>query len=123
MSFRFENDRIFELLRAAAQRSEFQQHRHSTAIVHKGKVLAVGINQKKSHTLQKQFSGRDTKIWLHSELAAMIKVINRYGPEILGDCELYNLRLTKGGNIGLAKPCETCSRAIDSFGIGKVFWT
>lgn len=106
-----------------ALQSEYDQHRHASAITYKNRVLAVGVNQRKSHTLQRRFSGRDEKVWLHSEITAIVKVINRYGTKILKDCELYNLRLTRGGEIGISKPCEACQKAIEAFGIKKVHWT
>lgn len=123
MMFQTENKRIFNVLHKAAERSEYLHHRHASCIVYKGRVISTGINQRKSHTLQKQFSGKETKLFLHSEIAAIVKVINRYGSEILKDCELYNLRLTKGGKVGISKPCAACSKAIETFGIEKVYWT
>lgn len=121
--FKTENKKLFDTLFEKAQESEFIAHRHSSAIVYKGRVLAVECNQKRTHPLQKRFSRNENNIWLHSEIAAIVRVISLYGSTILKDCELYNLRLTGGGNIGISKPCASCQKAIDAFEIGSVLWT
>ena len=123
MTFKSENRKIFDLLFETAKSSEFEQHRHASAIIYKNNVLAVGINKAKSHPLQKKFSESDDRIQLHSEIDAIVQVINNHGAAILNDCSLYNLRLTRGGNIGISKPCESCQKAINAFGIERVYWT
>lgn len=120
--FKSENEKVFRLLCDAAQESEFK-HKHASCICHKGRVLSIGTNQRKTHPLQAKYSDKDARVWLHSEIDAIVQVINRHGAEILKDCELFNLRLTRGGNIGNSKPCEGCSRAIEAFEIGRVYWT
>lgn len=117
------NQKIFELLEEAAREAEpIQCSKHSSAIVYKKQVLAVATNSRKSHPLQRQFGGPD-KIVLHSEVAAIVKVINLHGADILKKCSLYNFRLTKGGKVGISRPCAGCQRAIEAFGIRKVYWT
>lgn len=117
------NQKVFDLLfDAASQADQIQGSRHSSALVYKRQVLAIGTNQKKSHPLQKRFGGED-KICLHSEIAAIVQVINQHGVEVLKSCSLYNLRLTKANRIGISKPCASCAKAIEAFGIRKVFYT
>ena len=117
------NDKLFSLLFDAAQTADLiQSSRHASAIIYKKQVLAVGVNSRKTHPLSCRFNGPD-KICLHSELHAIIQVINQHGPEILKRCSLWNLRITKGGKIGSSKPCVGCQRAIDAFGIKEIFWT
>lgn len=121
--FKTENEKIYRLLCEEAIGSEYPKHRHAACIVHKGRVLSIGTNRQKSHPMQKKFADKDCKIFLHAELSAIIQVINRHGVDILTESELYVLRLTKGGNIGNSKPCTGCAKAIEAFGIEKVFWT
>ena len=123
MTFKTENRKIFDVLFETAKSSEFEQHRHASAITYKNTLLAVGINKAKSHPLQKRFSESDDRIQLHSEIDTIVQVINNHGADILKECSLYNLRLTKGGNIGISKPCDSCQRAIEVFGIERVYWT
>lgn len=117
------NDSIFNLLLASAETVDLKSHRHAAAISYKGKVLSVGKNQKKTHPMMLKYQTDDHKIYLHAEIDAIIKTINAHGTDILRRCELYVLRLTGGGNVGYSKPCRGCQKAIDAFGIKKVFWS
>jgi len=117
------NQKIFDALFSAAQDAEtIQCSRHASAIVYKRQILAIGRNSRKSHPMQARFGG-ENKICLHSEIDGIVRVINQHGADILKRCDLYNLRITKSGKIGLAKPCESCYKAVSAFGIKKVFWT
>lgn len=114
---------MLDLLFDAARNAQpIQGSRHSSVLLFKKQVLSVGVNSLKSHPLQKKFGG-EKKIFLHSEMSAIVQAINQHGSDVLQKCELYNLRLTKAGNVGLAKPCAACQRAIDAFKIRKVYWT
>jgi tRNA(Arg) A34 adenosine deaminase TadA len=117
------NSKIFDLLFNAAQEAEIvQTSRHASCILYKKQLLSVGKNSRKTHPLSVKFNG-ETKPCLHSELQAIISAINQHGVEILKRCDLYNLRITNSGKIGLAKPCPGCQKAIDSFGIRRVYYT
>lgn len=117
------NDRLFAMLFDAAQTAELiQGSRHASAITYKKQILALGVNSRKTHPLSSKYNGPE-KVCLHSELAAIIQVINQHGSDILKRCSLWNLRLTKGGNIGTSKPCAGCQKAVDAFGIKRVFYT
>jgi cytidine deaminase len=117
------NKKIFDLLfEAASQAEPIQCSRHASAIIYKKQVLVVGVNSRKTHPLQERFGGPNKPV-LHSETAAIVKVISLHGADILKRCSLWNLRLTKGGKVGISKPCASCQRAIDAFCIRKVFYT
>lgn len=115
--------KIFNLLKEEALKSDFIKHRHAACLIYKGKIISIGINRRKSHPLQKKFQTRPSRIYLHAEIDAIIKAINKHGTSILKDCELNVLRLTKAGKVGNSKPCLGCTKAIKAFGITKVNWT
>ena len=118
------NDSIFNTLLSHAETvTDCRDHRHAAATVYKKKILAIGKNQMKTHPIMLQYQTDSTKIYLHAEIDAIVKVINVHGADILKHCSLYNLRLTGGGNVAMSKPCKGCQKAIDAFGIKKVFWT
>lgn len=101
-----------------------QNSRHAAAICLGHKILCTGVNQRKTHPLMKQFQDHPEKLYLHAEINAIVQVINKYGTEILPETEIYVTRLSKGGNIGSSKPCESCQKAIDFFKIKRVhYWT
>ena len=117
-------DSIFnKLFEMAETVTDCRDHKHASAIVYKKKIIALGKNQMKTHPIMLQYQSDSTKIYLHSEIDAIVKVINNHGSEILKHSSLYNLRLTGGGNVAMSKPCNGCQKAIDAFGIKRVFWT
>jgi deoxycytidylate deaminase len=86
----------------------------------KGRILSVGKNSyQKSHPKQAYFAnkvGRPQKIFLHAELAAIIRCKG----------EPYKIkveRFGKNGNTMLAKPCVICQLAIQEAGIKVIEYT
>jgi len=85
----------------------------------KGRVLATGVNSRKSHPMQSRFAkqcGRDDKIFLHAEISALIRCRGE-------GHTLYVGRWRKDGAIGLARPCPICFGAIIDAGIRQVVYT
>lgn len=83
----------------------------------RGKLLAVGRNSYiKTHRLQAYYakkSGRPAAIFLHAELAALLKArqpVHR----------LVVMRYNKDGTTANAKPCAACQLAIKDFGVKHV---
>lgn len=85
----------------------------------KGRLLSVGRNSYvKTHPLQAKVAkevGEDYKIYLHAEVAALIKVkdwskVNK----------LVVTRYSKKGNPMLAKPCKVCQHIINLAGVETV---
>lgn len=88
----------------------------------KGNLLSKATNNyKKTHPLQKYFAekvGHNAKIYLHAEIAAIIKA---------GDKPIYKLVITRfnpNTHKALnAAPCPICQEAIKAFGIPHVSYT
>lgn len=117
------NQKIFDLLFEKAKGAELiATSRHASALVYKKQVLAVGLNSRRSHPMAKKFNVED-KVCVHSELSAVLQVLNQYGPDVLKRCSIYNLRLTSKDRVAGSKPCPGCSRMLDAFGVVKRFWT
>lgn len=83
----------------------------------RGKLLAAGHNSyTRTHTLQAYYgkkSGRPAAVFLHAELAALIKArapVHR----------LVVIRHNKDGSPANAKPCASCQLAIKDFNVKKV---
>lgn len=103
------------------------QVRMACAITLKKELISVGINQLKSHPLQKQYGKNDDSIFLHSEIDAIKKALKKI--DDLSKCTMYICRIKYTDRFkktiitGLAKPCSGCSNAISAFGIRKVYYT
>lgn len=92
-----------QLLRLAL-RSNHYHHRHATIIYNGGAFLSTGYNS-------------DGK---HSEMMAISRVKDK---KKLKGATVINIRLTKGGRIGLSKPCPSCEVELRKYGISKVVYT
>ena len=115
--------KIFQSLFEAAQNSEMiGPSRHAAALVYKNKIICTGVSQVKTHPMMKLFSKSDKKIHLHAEIDCIVKGINLVG-EDLSMYDMYVLRISRGKNISLSKPCPICQKAIEAFGINQVYWS
>lgn len=99
------------------------QARVCAAVVYKGRIVDVGFNSKKTHTMQKGFN--QMKPFLHAETEAMIRASKKLGS--LEKCYLVVVRTKKDGVggkdiLGISKPCESCQMAMKKFGINKAYY-
>lgn len=85
----------------------------------KGRILSHGFNQRKSHPFQAHYANKHNpeKIFLHAEIAALIKVRDGEPHTI------YVGRIMKNGSWGIARPCPICAAAIKDAGIKNVVFT
>lgn len=112
------NSEVLDYLADVAKSKTLIRHsKHAAAITYKQKVLAVGEAKYKTHPMQQKYSSHPERIYLHAEIDAIIKVINKHGTEILEESVLHVVRLTKAGKLSNSKPCEGCMRAINAFKI------
>lgn len=88
----------------------------------RGRLLAVGHNSyKKTHPLQKKyaaFSKKPGRIYLHAELACLLKASKRGRVH-----KLVIERTSKAGSPMFSAPCEGCRIAISDFNVKEVVHT
>lgn len=104
-----------------AEKSESVSHKVGCVITDKkGNIISTGFNNEtKTHPVQAEFAqrvGYPEKLYLHAEIHALVKCKDE--PHTI-----YVARLTKGNNIGLAKPCPVCELAIKESGAKVVYYT
>lgn len=87
----------------------------------KGNIISSATNSyDKTHPLQKYFAekvGHGEKIYLHAEVAAILRAKDR---------QVYRISVSRYGTNGetlLAKPCKICMEAIKAFGIKEVVYS
>ena len=97
--------------------------RHAAALVYKNDIVAIGVNQKKTHPFQKRYQKRADCTWLHSEIDAIKKALRTVKVDDLGKYTLYVARVRKDMSWGDSKPCSGCMKAIIDFNIRSVFYT
>jgi len=116
-----------KLINVAEHRSaRIKSSRHAAAVTRRGVIISTGWNKLKSHPMQAKFAsvaGKPEAIFLHAETDAIIKTINKHGPEILTGCEMYIIRVTKNGRLAKSKPCISCLGLLNHFQINHVYHT
>lgn len=100
----------------AALKSTHRQHRMGAVIVKGGNILATGYNTMQPSSLLKTATR-------HAEAAAILKVLKEGRQHDLVGADIHVFRFTRGGRIGLARPCPQCSTLLRSVGISKVHYT
>lgn len=97
------------------------------ACITDGVIRQLGWNTYKTHPLMYRFSKDHTKICLHAEIDALVRLSARYGLTDLQDFgfDVYVARVLKDGTTALAKPCGTCMGALVGLGINynHIYWT
>lgn len=117
------------LVKVAAANDEFPKARLAAALVHRNKILSVGINRRKTDPMQAKFGKNKDSIFLHAEINCIKNALKEFDVEDIRGSTLYVCRVkgqdsrSKKRVWGLAKPCEGCSRAIAEFGIKNVVYT
>jgi len=101
----------------------------AAALIYRGRVLATGTNQYKTHPLMMTRGYREDQNWRHAEVDCILNGLKVMTKEQMARCELRVVRVKRphcnsnGWTFGLAKPCKGCSQVICNFGIKQVTWT
>jgi deoxycytidylate deaminase len=101
----------------------------SAALIYKGRILATGTNQYKTHPLMLTRGYREDQNWRHAEVDCIQNAARFMTKEQMARCELRVVRAKRPGHnsqdwiLGLAKPCPGCSQVIQNYGITNVTWT
>jgi len=124
-------DRAFNILSRVAEdiENEFTSHTAKIAamICHKSKILAMGINCRKTHPEQLRYNDFP---YVHAEINTISKVRNMNLSKTT--MYIYRAKIHKTGKDklwtqGMAKPCKAknggCHKAIIDSGISKVVFS
>jgi deoxycytidylate deaminase len=106
--------KFFDLAKKLSFKSNHRQHKMGCVIAKGNKLLGIGFNKNRTHP--KSMSEFRT---LHCEVDAVINA----GEENLNGAIAYIYRQTKGGKLGLSRPCLGCEALLRSYGIKTVYYT
>lgn len=121
----FKLQRCVEISKALVSRNAYPKNFHTTFILNKNKIKAVGINTPKTHPRNLQLNhhkdGVDyhSDVGIHSELSAILK----YNREDCSDCVFVNVRIDLNGNCVLSKPCVGCQSLLNQVGYKRFYYT
>jgi hypothetical protein len=92
---------IEKAIRIALQ-SPHPSHRHATLVFRGGALLASGFN--------------------HHERCSEYVALSKLWPSKRRGTTVLNIRITRGGTMGLAKPCPDCWSYLLANGVKKAVW-
>lgn len=119
-------ERIKNKLVSAAISND-DKYKLAAGIVHKKRLISIGINSKKTHPLMGEPSYHEEQLYLHAEVDSILRAIRYFGGhEKLKECDLYVVRVKTMDNRfveALAKPCCGCQDLINRMEIRNVYWT
>ena len=126
MSF-YHHDRILDYLhKVAVAVPKVGSGRLAAAVVYKGRIISVGVNQAKTHPLQVKWNRNPLRSSLHAEVAAIIRSSRILNEDEIRRASIYVARSKKILGVespGLAKPCDGCLDLIVASGFNGVYYT
>ena len=99
-----------------AKKSKHKQHRMGAVIVKGGRIIAFGHNKLRPSKELKTET-------IHAEEDAVLQAIRNTGLSVLAGSKIYITRYTKGGSVGLSKPCNRCMGLLYSVGVKQVHYS
>lgn len=124
------NEQILHTLAKIAEANDIDYKvKFAAAVVHRNKIISVGLNRMKSHPFQAKFAKNEMAIFLHAEVHAIKNALREITVEELAKCDLYIARIKRPKSYedqyvwGMSKPCCGCQRAIAEFGIRRTIYT
>jgi tRNA(Arg) A34 adenosine deaminase TadA len=107
-----------------ARKNEVEGLPKMAAIISKRKrIIATGLNSRKTHPMMQRFTDNHLKVCLHAEIAAITNALKTHTEKQLKGSQIFVARVLKDGSRGIAKPCAVCQKALDEYGITSVYWT
>ena len=99
---------------------------HIGCVIAKGrKLISSGCNSlTKTHPLQGYYAalvGRPEAIYLHAEMAAIVEAKSK-GVDLTG-ASVYVFRRGLDGDVKMSRPCASCLKALEDFGICTIVYT
>ena len=106
---------FLNLARRTARGSHGHQQYLVSAIITMGsRVLSIGINKNKTHSIMGNLKH------LHAEADAILKIRDKY--RLIG-ADIFVTRSNPNGRIGMARPCPICMKIIREHKIKSITYT
>ena len=106
--------RFIDVCRKLASHSDHYQHKISSIIIKRNRIISLGYNSMKTNP-NSPHEYKST----HAEWDA----IRQLDQEALEDSTIFVFRERRDGTFGNSKPCPACWRTIVGSGIRKVVYT
>ena len=117
----------FRAAKAVSALSDFPRVNVGCVAVYKHKVVSSGYNSCVTNPLQKRYNQfrftTDATIHSkHAEIDCLLPLINRKDIDF-SRVSLYIYRQYKSGELGIARPCDSCFNLIKDLGIRHIYYS
>lgn len=119
-------DRLVEIAKALKPANKDLSSFHVTFAYNKKRLLAIGMNSRKTHPRNLRYNYLDRKgrnrshlVTIHSELSAVIKL----GLEDCNHIDFYVLRIDNNNQLNYSKPCTGCIDLFQQVGYRNVYYS
>jgi len=120
MSIGGKKRRLIELGKRIAENSEAPDYRHGAVLVKGGSVINVSMNKNSHSRFGNRFRKRDCGHATHHAELGCILGLDR---STTRGADIYVVRIGKGGELRMSKPCEMCESVLKHVGIKRVFYS
>jgi deoxycytidylate deaminase len=112
--------------KSISKTSSYKRIKIGAVAVNKKHIVSVGVNEPKSHPIQKRYNvdyveyGKDDhlKHGIHAEIACIVNAKHD-----LHGATMYIFREDNNGDLNICRPCEACYNMIKDVGISKIIYT
>lgn len=109
--------KLLEIARATIDFGVYKKAYHVSFLVRGKRIESIGVNSpRKTHSLSKSFGQ-----YTHSEVHSIVKY--RGWVSDIPKCDLYNVRVDKHNVVCNSRPCLSCQKVIEAFGVRRVYYT
>ena len=112
--------RLVELAKRIAESSEAPDYKHGAVLIKGGTVLNVSVNKNRHARFRKRFRKRDCGHTTHHAELGCVLGLDR---SVTRGADVYVVRVGKGGELRLSKPCDMCEAALRHVGVKRVFYS
>ena len=120
MSIGGRKKRLVELGKRIAEDSEAPDYRHGAILVKGGSVISVSTNKNSHARFGKRFRKRGCGHATHHAELGCVLGLDR---STTRGSDIYVVRIGKGGELRMSKPCEMCESILKHVGVRRVFYS
>ena len=112
--------RYFEVARKVAESSCSPDYRHGAVLVKGNKIRSVAVNKNAHSSFGNRFRSRDCGHATHHAELGCVLGLDR---GVTTGAIVYVVRIGKGGEFRMSKPCPMCHQALLHVGVKRVVYS
>jgi len=127
----FRRQRLITIAQSLISSHKTGRNFHVSFILKNNQLLVTGVNNYLQIHLRHKFGDyvpqkSSSKFYVagrHSEIVALNIFINKYGHNDCSGLTLFNVRIGCDGLPKISKPCNNCTKIVNSCGFKRILWT